>query len=116
MQTADNALPEEFQNFQIFSKKWCLKTERERYLARAHAPYHELVELYDAMIPELSKIIVYLNQFPLNSMPETAKNLMNLTFSLMEATHAVELWRQSDVPNAFAPERIDINLPGEIVL
>jgi hypothetical protein len=116
MQTVNKTLPEEFQKFQIFCDKWCLKTERERYLARAHAPYSELVELYDAMIPELSRIITYLNQFPLNSMPESAKNLMNLTFSLMEATHAVELWKQSDVPDAFAPERIDINLPGEIVL
>jgi hypothetical protein len=116
MKSETASLPAEFKKFEPFCEKWCLTTEKERYLTRAHAPYKELVTLYDAMIPDLSQIIIYLNQFPLDAMPASAQNLMNLTFSLMEATHAVELWKKSDVPDAFEPERIEIRLAGEIVV
>lgn len=115
MKNEMTVLPPEFSKFEPFCNKWCLRTERERYLARAHAPYPELVTLYEAMLPHLSEIITYLNPFPLTAMPESAQNLMYLTFSLMEATHAVELWKQSDVPDAFAPERIEIRLAGGII-
>lgn len=107
-------LPAQFAEFEKFCPRWRLETENERYLARAHAPYPELVELYDEMTPRLSEIVAHLNGFPLDAMPEAEANLMYLTFSLMEASHAVELWKQSDVPDAFAPERIKIKLSGAI--
>lgn len=109
------SLPSEFGDFEKFCPRWVLRTEKERYIERIRAPYADLVELYDEMIPRLSEIIEYLNRFPLDKMPESEANLMYLTFSLMEAAHAVELWKQSDVPEAFEPERLVIKLAGSII-
>lgn len=111
----DCSLPEQFSEFEKFCPRWVLLTENERYLARVRAPYDDLVELYEEMSPRLSEIIEYLNKFPLEEMPDEEAKLMYLTFSLMEASHAVELWKQSDVPEAFEPDRLVIKLDGDIV-
>lgn len=108
-------LPAQFSEFEKFCPRWVLTTENERYLTRIRAPYAELVEIYEEMSPRLSDIIEHLNNFPLEDMPQSETNLMYLTFSLMEAAHAVELWKQSDLPVAFQPERLVIKLAGNIV-
>lgn len=108
------SLPEQFSALEKFCPRWVLHTENERYIERIRAPYDDLVELYEEMSPCLSEIIEHLNKFPLEEMPESEANLMYLTFSLMEASHAVELWKQSDLPEAFDPERLVIKLAGNI--
>lgn len=109
------SLPEQFSAFEKFCPRWVLRTEQERYFARIRAPYADLVELYEEMTPRLSEVIEHLNNFPLEEMPPSEANLMYLTFSLTEAAHAVELWKQSDLPEAFQPERLVIKLAGDIV-
>ena len=115
MTTINWNLPEKFSEYEKFCPRWVLDTEEERYLTRIRAPYADLVEPYEEMSPRLSEIIDHLNNFPLEEMPQSETNLMYLTFSLMEAAHAVELWKQSDLPVAFQPERLVIKLAGNIV-
>ena len=114
MTKSTNTLPGQFSDLEKFCPRWILRTENERYIERIRAPYDDLVELYEEMSPRLSAIIEHLNKFPLEEMPESEANLMYLTFSLMEASHAVELWKRSDLPEAFQPERLVIKLAGNI--
>ena len=114
MTTTTNTLPPQFADLEVFCPKWVLATEQERYITRIRAPYAELVEMYEKMTPRLPAIIEHLNNFPLENMPENETKLMYLTFSLMEAAHAVELWKQPDLPEAFEPERLVIKLSGDI--
>ncbi|WP_327753236.1 hypothetical protein VVT58_24035 (plasmid) [Sphingobium sp. SJ10-10] len=115
MTTSFMQLPPEFSDLEVFCSKWLLATEQERYITRIRAPYAELVEMYERMTPRLPAIIEHLNNFPLEDMPQRETSLMHLTFSLMEVAHAVELWKQPDLPEAFEPERLVIKLAGGII-
>ena len=49
---------------------------------------------YDVIFPQMEAVVAYLNQFPLNQLPEVTQQLYYLTLSLVEVTSAVELYHQ----------------------
>ena len=75
-----STLPAEFADLEPFSD-WCLESERERYAKRLSSTMPELQAFYDAAFPHLEAAIEYLDQYPLDALPEDAKHLLWLCYS-----------------------------------
>lgn len=93
-----SALPESFQDLEPFAQ-WARSTEVERMATRENSTIEELQVFYDAMLRRLPAIVEYLNQFPLDRMPETAQQLLQMALTLNEVSIAVERYRQPRVIN-----------------
>ena len=95
-------LPPEFSELEPFASKWCLPTEAERYAKRLASSMEEMQAFYDAAMACGEKAIAYCDTFPLGEMPEQVVNLMNLLYSLISISFAVECWSQPRVPDSGA--------------
>ena len=95
------ALPAPFGDLEPFAD-WCLETEAERYAKRLASSMDELQAFYDAAFPRLEDAITYLDGFDLDALPEDATRLLWLTYSLVNASFPVEVWRQPRVPDSGA--------------
>ena len=96
--------PEQFQNLEPF-RDWALAKESERRAKRLSSTMGEIQAFYDAIFPQMEAVVAYLNQFPLNQLPEGTQQLYYLTLSLVEVTSAVELYHQPHIIEAIAPAR-----------
>jgi hypothetical protein len=91
-------LPEAFSSLEpLAADGWCLATERERYVARLASNFPALLEFYDAAFPRFEEIVDYLDQFPLDDLPEQERNLLYLLYSLIQVSLAVDMWGQPEV-------------------
>src|SRR5437867_7518914 len=93
-------LPKQFEDLEPFIG-WALAKESDRTRKRLTSTMEEISTFYDAMLPRMKVIFEYLNEFPLNRMPEDANRLFYLTLSLAEVANAVELFRQPAVVDGF---------------
>jgi hypothetical protein len=96
-----SVLPEPFADLEPFAD-WCLEFERERYAKRLASSMDELQAFYDAAFPRLEAAMAHLDQFDLDELPEDAKHLLWLCYSLVNASFPVEVWRQARVPDSGA--------------
>lgn len=96
------ALPVEFSDLSPYASKWCLPTQTERYETRLASTIQEMQELYEAVAPRAEDAIAYCDRFPLDAMPDDARNLLYLVMSLQAVSFAVELWRQPHIPDTGA--------------
>jgi hypothetical protein len=94
-------LPAEFADLDPYAA-WCLETEAERYAKRLASTLDELQAFYDAAFPRLEAILAHLDALPLDALPDDAKHLLWLTYSLVNASFPVEVWRQPRVPDSGA--------------
>ena len=62
----------------------------------------ELQAFYDAAFPRLEAATDYLDQYELDALPEDAKHLLWLCYSLVNVSFPVEVWRQPRVPDSGA--------------
>src|SRR5262245_41975504 len=97
-------LPEPFRDLEPFMG-WALAKESERTSKRLASTMEEIQAFYDAVMPRMETVVQYLNQFPLDRMPEDVQQLFYLTLSLVEVSSAVELYGQPGVINGFDPSR-----------
>ena len=104
-------LPSEFADLEPFAD-WCLELERERYAKRLASTMPEMQAFYDAAFPRLEAAIEYLDQFPLDSLPDDAKRLLWLCYSLVNVSFPVEVWRQPYVPDSGAASMDVIDEPA----
>src|SRR3954447_12860038 len=95
------SLPAEFADLQPYAD-WSLATERERYAKRLASTMDEMQAFYDAVFPRLEDALAYLDQFEYPALPDEAKDLLNLMYSLVNASFPVEVWRQPRVPDSGA--------------
>ena len=93
------ALPAGFADLAPFAD-WALDTWRERYEKRLDSTMDEMQAFYDAMMPRLTEALECCDSFDLHDLPDEARNLLLLTFSLCEASFPVESWRQPRVPDS----------------
>lgn len=98
-------LPQQFGDLESFVSAWALVTERERNKKRLSSTMGEIQAFYNVILPRMEEILSYLNQFPLNQMPEDAQRLLYLALSLAEISPAVERYKQPSVPDGFDPAR-----------
>jgi hypothetical protein len=94
-------LPAEFSDLEPFAD-WSLRTEAQRYAKRLSSTMDELQAFYDAAFPRLEAILAYLDRFELKHLPDEATPLLWLTYSLVNASFPVEVWRQPRVPDSGA--------------
>ena len=96
---AEALLPPEFSDLEPWVAGWCLDSEPERYAKRLSSTMAEIQAFYDAVFPRAEEAIVYLEQFPLEKLPENAHRLLKLLYSLILMSFAVEIWRQPRIPD-----------------
>jgi hypothetical protein len=99
--TQMSTFPEQFADLEPYAD-WALAKERERYAKRLASTMDELQAFYDAAFPRLEEITGYLDQLELTALPEDAERLLWLTYSLVNASFPVEVWRQARVPDSGA--------------
>ena len=92
-------LPPQFADLEPFAKEWCLASEPERYAKRLASTMDEMQAFYDAIFPRAEEAIVYLEKFPLDDLPEDAYRLLQLLYSLILVSFAVEIWQQPYIPD-----------------
>ena len=92
-------LPPEFSDLERFARDWCLASEPERYAKRLASTMEEMQSFYDAIFPRAEDAIVYLEKFPLDNLPEDARKLLQLLYSLVMVSFPVEIWRQPYLPD-----------------
>jgi len=96
---ADALLPARFSDLERFVEAWCLDSEPERYAKRLASTMDEIQAFYDAVFPRAEEAIHYLEQFPLDDLPEDALRLLKLLYSLILMSFPVEIWRQPNIPD-----------------
>ena len=95
------ALPPEFSDLEPFAA-WSLEHEHDRFAKRLASSMDELQAFYDVAFPRLDDAMNHLDQFELNALPDDAKHLLWLCYSLVNASFPVEVWRQPRVPDSGA--------------
>ena len=95
-------LPAEFADLEPFAD-WALPSERERYAKRLASTMDELQAFYDAAFPRLEAGAASTSSSArLDDLPEEAKHLLWLCYSLVNVSFPVEVWRQPRVPDSGA--------------
>ncbi len=97
-------LPEAFCDLEQWLA-WSLATEQERSDKRQVSTMTEIKAFYDTMLARMEEILPYLEQFPLEQMPEDAPRLFFLMLSLAEVAPAVELFGQPTVIDSYDIKR-----------
>lgn len=100
-------LPTEFSDLARFTEKWILPSEAARHHTRLNSTFEDLTDLYNTMLPRMDAIIMHLDKHKLGEMPEKESNLMELAFSFMEVTTAVELFKRAGI-RGFDPTRLKV--------
>ena len=99
---AETLLPPEFADLEPFAATWCLATEPERFAQRMAVPMDEMQKFYDAVTARADEALTYCDKFPLDGMPEDAKNLLHLLYSMVMVSFPIERWGQARVPDTGA--------------
>jgi hypothetical protein len=99
MTMADPQLPAGFSDLEPFVADWCLDSEPERYAKRLASTMEEIQAFYDAVFPRAEAAMQYLEQFPLDDLPEDAFRLLKLLYSLILMSFPVEIWKQPYIPD-----------------
>lgn len=105
-------VPDRFEDLNAFAETWALATEAERNAKRRSSTMEEIRAFYHAMLSRMDEIVAYLNQYPLDNMPEEATRLLYLALSFMEVSPAVELFGEPDETGIFPAERLKMIEPG----
>jgi hypothetical protein len=99
---AETLLPAEFSDLEPFASTWCLATEHERFAQRLAVPMGEMQKFYDAVTARAKEALAYCDRFAIDDMPEDAKNLLHLLYSMVMVSFPVERWGQARVPDTGA--------------
>jgi hypothetical protein len=101
MTTDVASLPPEFADLEPFAD-WALQGERRRYAKRVASTMEELQAFYDAAFPRMDDAMAYLEQLPMDALPDDAKRLLWLYCALVTVSFPVEVWRHPYVPDSGA--------------
>jgi hypothetical protein len=105
------SLPEQFKDLEPYTE-WALPTMTARLEKRLASSYESVKAYYDVMLPRIEEILGYLNQFPLNDMPEAEQNLMNMALAFADAISCVEYYRSTRIPKGVEHERFPLVPPS----
>lgn len=94
-------LPAQFKDLEHLVDEWAIEDGHQRYVKRVASNMKQLKAFYDEMFPRGKEAIDYIDQFDYREpLPEDAKNLRNLVYSLITVAMAVEVWKQPRVKNS----------------
>lgn len=97
-----STLPQEFADLEGFVTDWALPTRAQRYEARLSKPYDDLVVFYDAIAPRAEEAVGYLNGLDINELPPDAERLLQLLYSMILVSYAVNVFKQNRIPDSGA--------------
>jgi hypothetical protein len=97
-----NLFPAQFADLEAIAGPWAIASANERYMKRLASSINEMQAFYDAVFPRASDILAYCNDFDINDPPGQVKSLMNVLYSLIAVSFAVEVWKQPRVPDSGA--------------
>lgn len=97
-----NQLPEGFSDIEQWVDDWALPTRAERYRARLDRPYDDLVAFYDGIAPHAERAIAHLDECDVDALSPADKRLMNLLFSMILVSYAVNIFKQNRIPDSGA--------------
>jgi hypothetical protein len=92
-------LPAEFADLEKFAERWSLRSEPERWARRHASSMEEMREFYDAVSPRFDAIVSYCDRYPIDDLPEEARNLLYLMFSFVMVSFPVEVWGGPRIPD-----------------
>ena len=98
----ESFLPTGFSDLEPFAAAWCLATEPERFAARMASNMDDMQSFYDAITPRAEEAMAYCDKFALDDLPEDARNLLHLLYSMVMVSFPVECWGQPRVPDTGA--------------
>jgi len=102
MTTTTRLLPEGFEDLEPYVADWARATRAERYETRVSKTIDELAEFYDAIAPHAEEAIDYLDGFALAELPADATRLMQLLYSMILVSYAVNSFKQPRIPDSGA--------------
>ncbi len=88
---------------QDYVDQWALATETDRIKKRTGSTLEELTAFYEAVLPRLREIILFLDQFPLKQIPAAYLPLTYVALSMIEVDQAVNKWKSPILPEAVDP-------------
>jgi hypothetical protein len=98
----ERTLPAQFADLAVWVRDWALTTERERFLKLHSVQLLQLRDFYQAMLPRIDEILVYLNQWEVSALPADARTLFDLAMTFSETAHPIDLnWQDVDFTNAY---------------
>ena len=113
MAQGDPLLPPDFADLERYAADWVLDTEAERNAFRIQRSMDELDAFHNAVFPRLDAICEHIDRYPMDAMSAPAARLLRLAQMVMEAMPATMVYREPDVPNSIAPERMRIISPAD---
>jgi hypothetical protein len=94
------SLPEGFADLEPWVADWAKPTRAERYAARLAKTSDELAAFYDAIAPRAEEAIAYLDKLDINDLPEDATRLLQLLYSMILVSYAVNIFHQPRIPDS----------------
>jgi hypothetical protein len=95
-----HSLPERFADLEPWVADWAKATRAERYAARLSKTTDELAAFYDAVAPRAEEAIAYLDELDINDLPEDATRLLQLLYSMILVSYAVNVFHQPRIPDS----------------
>lgn len=96
------ALPPGFEELEPYVADWALPTRAERYAMRLSKSIDQLSEFYDAVAARAEEAIAYLDGFDLDELPDAALRLLQLLYSMILVSYAVNIFKQPRIPDSGA--------------
>jgi hypothetical protein len=100
MTTVTGTLPDGFTELERYVTDWAKPTRAERYATRLAKPFDEVVEFYDVIAPRAEEAIAYLDGLDLDALPDDPTRLMQLLYSMVLVSYAVNVFKQNRIPDS----------------
>ena len=94
------SLPDGFADLEPYIVDWARPTREERYAVRLSKTIDELSEFYDVVAPRAEEAIAYLNRLDLRDLPADAARLLQLLYSFILVSYAVNIFHQPRIPDS----------------
>lgn len=94
--------PEQFADIEAIGAPWALASYNDRQAKRHASTMDELQAFYDGVFPRAQAVLAYCDGFDIDDWPDEVKALMNMLYSLVTVSFAVEVWKQPRVPDTGA--------------
>jgi len=106
-------LPPEFADLEPWTTVWILPTLEDRLQKRLATPMDELQAFRDEVYERAEEAMNYLDKFDAEDLPETARNLMQLLFSLSCVSVATDVFAHQRDPASGATWIFEVSEPGD---
>jgi hypothetical protein len=97
-----SVLPPGYEELERFVERWAKPTRQERYDVRLSTDIDDIGEFYDAIALRAEEAIEHLNGLDLSDLPDDANRLLQLLYSMVLVSYAVNVFRQPKIPDSGA--------------